>query len=54
MTTPNLFDVVMLKTDLLDSHLVKGETGTVIECYTDGECEIVLCHLNKWAKRVVL
>jgi|GEM_PF-441096 len=40
MTTPNLFDVVMLKTDLLDSHLVKGETGTVIECYTDGECEI--------------
>ncbi|MEK7441432.1 MAG: DUF4926 domain-containing protein [Chloroflexota bacterium] len=40
MTTTHLFDVVMLKTDLPDSHLAKGETGTVVECYTDGEYEI--------------
>ena len=40
MTTANLFDVVMLKTDLSDSHLTKGGTGTVVECYADGECEV--------------
>ncbi len=39
-TTANLFDVVMLKTDLPDFHLVKGETGTVVDCYADGEYEI--------------
>jgi hypothetical protein len=35
-----LFDVVALTRDLPEQRLLKGQVGTIVECYEDGEFEV--------------
>jgi|CXWL01.1.fsa_nt_gi hypothetical protein len=40
MTSLTLFDVIALKIALPEYGLAKGDIGTVLEHYADGDCEV--------------